>query len=772
MPARLAPLIVAIALACACETVLPDPPKQCDPAAVLGGSVLAREPGCLSDEICVDFKCLPRPKCTLAEDCASAAFECVLPAQICELREGFGQDCAEPAAPCSPTEFCALGLCRPITNPPTVQCIDSFQCPVGQRCDAVHLYCIPDAPCTLAAAFPEVACDNGQTCDALSGRCLLACQDECTPGSPAEIVAADCGASNFCDGACRCVQCLSTSDCGPGLVCDGRSGDCLSEDLCFSDADCIAPLICDPATAICQVAPPACLDDFDCAIAELCDVATGRCVEPSGPCIDDRFEEADTPANAEELDLAPGESVLIDALKLCPDDDDVYSLALVAGDRLTATIQHEDLVGSARATLWLYDETAENALRFTQAPPFGSGRLSYVAQEDGIVYLRLNALSGQTPYDLLLDRDSGTPCQADFFEGVTGNDDVFTATPAELVPEGVALSGAVCPGDQDVFELAVGAGEALTATLVFDATAADFDVAFLDSAGTVLAQDAGADAPEVLRRRFAFVQTVFVRVRGFGTDTGSYSLTVDREEPFVCSADAAEPDDDIVAAITVPINQGLAAETRTMCGGDDDLLLVPLEDFERLIVQGAYLDSELELTIDVLDDTGSDVLASSPPATGGAAVTYDAVGDQSVVVRIRGTGGAIGPYTLVVSKENQLVCTPDDAEPNDTLATAAPLPAPSALLSMCESDQDLFVIAGVADKKLIVDASFRQADGDIDLMLFGLDGAQILEVADGTSDGEHLEVVLPLDGVYTLRVFALTGGARARYSLATQLVSP
>lgn len=752
----------------ACEPLLPDPPKQCDPTGVFAG-----QPGCLSDEICIDFQCQPRPKCELDDDCPNSAFECVLPAQICELREGFGQECNEPDAPCEPTEFCALGLCRPRSNPPTVPCIDSFQCPVGQRCDAEHLFCIPDAPCTLAADFPEVACDVGQTCDALSGRCLLSCQNECTPGAAPEVTADECSSPLlFCDGACRCVDCITTEDCGPGLICDGRSGVCLSENLCFSDVDCVAPLICDPRTAFCQVAPPACLDDFDCAVAEVCDVATGRCVEPNGPCLDDRFEEADTPANAEEIDLAPGESELVDDLKLCTDDDDVYVLTLEAGDRLTAIIQHENLVGSARATLWLYDESAENALRFTQAPPFGSGRIVYVAQEAGVVFLRLNALSGETDYDLFLERDSGIPCQPDFFEGGAGNDDVATATPPDLVPDGVALSGTVCPGDQDVFELTVGPGEALTASLAFDPTQADLDVAFLDAAGEVLAQDAGTGAPEFLRRRFSFAQTVFLRVRGFGTDTGSYTLTVDHEDPFVCTPDAAEPDDVVIEATLVPLNEGLAAESRTVCPGDEDLLLVPLEDFERVIVRAVYVDADVELTIEVLDETATDVKATSPPATAGAAVSYDAVEDETVVVRVTGTGGAIGPYTLIVTKENQLTCTPDVAEPNNTVGTATPLPLPSDLLAICESDQDFFAIEGVADKKLVVDASFRQADGDIDLMLLGLDGVQILEVADGTSDGEHLEVVLPLDGTYTLRVFSLTSGAKAPYALATQLITP
>ena len=142
------------------------------------------------------------------------------------------------------------------------------------------------------------------------------------------------------------------------------------------------------------------------------------------------------------------------------------------------------------------------------------------------------------------------------------------------------------------------------------------------------------------------------------------------------------------------------------------------------------------------------------------------------MLRIAGAGGAIGPYTLSVQKENQLSCAADLSEPNDTVAAAADLPAPGTQLSICESDQDWFKVEGAAGKKLVVDVSFRQADGDLDVMLLGLDGQQVLAVADGTSDGEHLEHVLPLDGTYSLRVFSLTSGAQARYSVATSLVSP
>lgn len=758
---RLSLLVVPLLLVSACDPLLPDPPKQCDPAGSFGG-----QPGCLSDEICLDFKCVPRPKCELDADCPSSAFECVRPAQICELREGFGQECTEPEAPCNLGEFCALGVCLSIAD--ALSCTSSLECPIGQRCDAVHLFCIVDTDCRLAGEFPEAGCEDfTETCDALTGRCNLACQEQCTP----ETVETDCGSAEaLCDGSCRCVDCLSNDDCGPGLLCNGRTGQCQSENICFSDDDCDQPLICDFGSGICQVAPPACGDDFDCAIAEVCDIASGRCISPQGECIDDSFEESDTPANAEELNVAAGEAEFHDRLELCPDDDDVYSVVLAAGDRLTVTVVVPPEGGGARATVWLYDSTAENALRFSQAPPFGSGRINFVAQEDGVVFIRVNALSGQTEYSLLVEREGGgSPCTDDFFEP---NESIQSPTPADAAPEGVPLNARICPSDEDVYTVSVEAGEALSATLAFNGTESDLDVAFLDATGVVIAQDAGGGSPEILRRRFVSASTVFVRVRGFGTSTGEYTLTLDKEPPFVCTADAAEPDDDVAQAQPVALNAALPPQARTMCQSDDDLLLLPLEDFERVIVRALYEDTDVEIAIEILDATGENVLATSPPATGGAAVSYDAVGDETVLARIRGAGGAIGPYTLSVIKENQLECAPDSSEPNDEVVDASELPDPSDLLAICESDQDFFAVEGLADKKLIVDASFRQADGDIDLMLLGLDGAQILAVADGTSDGEHLEFILPLDGTYTLRVFSLTSGAKAPYSLNVVQVSP
>ncbi len=768
---RQAALVLALAAvsvgSCRCGPLLPDPPKQCTPDGA----------GCLSDEICVDFQCVPRPKCATDADCDSPAFQCVLPAQVCQLREGFGLECSA-AAPCVPGKFCALGICRDF-NEDNVCSFDT-DCRPGQRCDRIDVQCIPDGDCRLTDAFPELACfeQGGEQCDALTGRCAQPCGDPpvCTSDG-------DCpSAGEHCNGSCLCVQCISNDDCGPGLHCDTRSGDCHSDNECFSDSDCEPPLVCG-ASAQCEVAPPPCFSDFDCNFGQTCDVGTNQCqFIGGGACADDCFDPAfgagnNTPATAKALTVNFGENPVVDDLVLCLNNDDVYSVALTAGDLLIAHVDGTDPL--AGATMTLLDATGENTLDFAETPPRGDGTIAFVAQSDETVYLRLSALQstrqdgGGTPYTLQLTRENGAVCQPDAFESPP-NDTLVSATPPEQVPDGVVLLGTVCPGDVDLYRVDVASGEGLSANLAFDGAATDLDLAFLDEQGTLVVQDGGVSQPETLRHRFPFAGSVYVRVRGFGSDIGSYNLTVNHEPPFVCVPDAAEPaDNDPSTAPTLPLNQALGPEDHTMCSGDVDTVVTPLEDFERMIVSALYDDADVELAIDIVDAAdGTTVLATSPPATGGAAVSYDARANETVFVRVGGVGGAVGPYQLHIEKENQLDCAPDALEPNNTVAQAKPLPAPGELLSMCGTDADFFSIDGNAGKKLVVDASFRQAEGDIDLQLIGLDGSQILATADGTSDGEHLEVTLPLDGTYTLRVFSLSGDTRSRYTLTVSEVSP
>ena len=87
----------------------------------------------------------------------------------------------------------------------------------------------------------------------------------------------------------------------------------------------------------------------------------------------------------------------------------------------------------------------------------------------------------------------------------------------------------------------------------------------------------------------------------------------------------------------------------------------------------------------------------------------------------------------------------------------------SPTLSICQSDEDVFVVEGAKGKRLRAHAAFIHADGAIDLAVLGVDGSQILGVSDGVGNEEVVEVILPVDGEYYVRVFSLEEDAHVLY---------
>jgi hypothetical protein len=733
---------------------LPDPPADCDAEGV----------GCLPDEQCVEGKCVKFEQCNDDSDCVSDHYRCAFPAQICELRPGFDLEC-ESQNDCEAGEICALGMCR--DRDELRECTSRGDCPQGEGCSPIHLVCIPEAPCTLAETFPEVGCDFTETCDPVSERCVLPCQNQCTVETEEE----DCGVGMHCDAACRCVQCLTDLDCGEGLVCNVRAGRCESENLCFSDDDCEEPLICEPTTLLCQIPPPPCQDDLDCPIAEICNRITGICELPGGACIDDRFEDADTPAQAEEINLPlDGVEVVLDELQLCPDDDDVYAIALAPGDNLQATVS--GTAPLARATVWMLDPEGETSVAFADAPPYGNGTVSYVAQTEETVFVRVNALVGATPYEMALTRNPGEPCQPDLWEGETGNDTQETATASGAFPLGQTLVGALCPGDIDRFNVDLLAGEGVDLVLDFDEALADFDIELIDAVtGEQLDLAAGIAAPEPLRYRTQSDRTLQVVIRSFANTNGAWTLAFDKLDPFDCEPDAFEPDDAVADAIAVAAGMSVVDAERTLCAAERDTYRVPLLDFERVVASATFAPSDLDVTIQVLNAAGDTVLRESPNAGGIETVTYNATGNEEVLVRFVSELNTQGAYVANVFRENQLDCAPDVAEPNDTPATAVAAPDGITTLSICGSDNDWFTVEGIEGKRLIARASFLHADGDLDVMIMGQNGTQLLATSDSVSNYEEAEVELPIDGTYHVRVFSLSEGAAARYTLEIELAN-
>ena len=101
--------------------------------------------------------------------------------------------------------------------------------------------------------------------------------------------------------------------------------------------------------------------------------------------------------------------------------------------------------------------------------------------------------------------------------------------------------------------------------------------------------------------------------------------------------------------------------------------------------------------------------------------------------------------------------------------TATTIPDTSGWLTLCDNDEDVFLIEASADKMINARIEFVHADGDLDLILWGVDGTQILAASDSTNNYEEINVAAPVAGTYYLRVFSLANDISSRYTLSVQL---
>ncbi len=741
-------LLTLVGSACQCGVDPPPPADSCDRDIDCPAGERCGEAGlCESFEGCAgDADCAPHESCRIVDG-------------TCRLRPGFGTDCsADPD--CYPGFFCALGRCRDSAE--AWVCSSAFDCPAGFRCDRSHFYCIEEVPCGLAEAFPEITCDPGQVCDPVTQACLFSGPLECTP----ENQALTCGPDELCDASGRCVQCTVDAHCGPGLRCNSRAGRCESEDLCRRDSDCTPPLICDPEVALCRVPLPPCDSDQDCAISEFCNRVTGSCEPLAGSCTDDRLEENDSPVGAQQID--PGEGgALIDALQICPDDDDYFAVPLLLGQGLTAVVS--DVVSTAQAEIELFAPDGATRLRQAFALPRGNGTVSATASEDGLHYVRVLSRAAPTPYDLRIEVAPRPPCEADGLEGEGRNDSPNTAVP---LAAGSQSDLSLCLGDVDHYRVELGAGEALRVTVRGEGEL-DPDLRLLDGLGSeVLARAAGAGRSEQLFFRAVSGGARIVEVSAYRGAPAAYALELELLPAYSCEADELEGavGNDSAATASSPA-AGLVDRGLSLCQDDEDWFEVALEDFERLVAVAHFEAGDVDLDLEAYLDPAGALLASSRAGAGVEALSVPAGGAPGTVwLRVFAADGAVAPYQLSLYTENAEICLPDPDEPNEIAADAGAAPA-AGQFSLCGFDEDLYAVELEAGKRLDASILFSPYEGDLDLQLLHPDGVTPLATSDGVGEREHLQVDAELDGTHYLRVYALSSEPRARYFLSVSVTS-
>ena len=474
---------IAAVAASACSKV----PPRVDAGSDAGPTCLTRV-DCMGGEVCrgVDGGSGACGGCAVNGDCKPQ--ELCSSGQLCVFRQGFGDQCTLNAD-CGVGQLCKQGLC--VASAQALLC-QRGHCPQGQRCNQANQVCGQDLGCSS-----DADCLQAQVCNPGT----LTCDPRCDPANPTLV----CDPTQQCV-TNRCVDCVKSADCGPGLTCDPVAGRCSTPGLCYADQSCSAGLVCDLATHTCGAKPLPCTSNDGCARNQVCDVVSGSCGSPQ--CQPDQFTPNQSQATAAPIQI--GQSYL--KLTLCgPTDQDWYALSLLSGDQLQVTID-TDVTGSGYSfDVKLIDDAG---VILADGPNLA---LNGVAPRAGTYYLKMTDADPDCLYGFSTLVSHGEPCPPNPF-GAIDNQSLAAFIDGGLGP--IYL----CAGQQDWFAAAVPAG-GLSVTLGCDPTQGPLAIALVLADGGVLAAANNGGVAQSVTAPAGTPSPVYLEVTGSGQNN-AYTLSL------------------------------------------------------------------------------------------------------------------------------------------------------------------------------------------------------------------------------------------------------
>jgi hypothetical protein len=201
-----------------------------------------------------------------------------------------------------------------------------------------------------------------------------------------------------------------------------------------------------------------------------------------------------------------------------------------------------------------------------------------------------------------------------------------------------------------------------------------------------------------------------------------------------CDNDAYEPNEAQSSATSISDDQF----NLVLCPDEEDWFAITLAAGEELEVYADFDPAEGSIVLRMVDGAGTTVDES----TGAEPVITETIGNDGELFVQLVLGGDIGEvpgvvYDLVVTV-NDALCPVDLFEPNEAPG-AGPITSGSYPgLSACPKGEDWFELSVEMGDGLLIDVSFSQAEGDIDLFLYD-PGDTLVASAESTTDDEQID---------------------------------
>jgi hypothetical protein len=235
------------------------------------------------------------------------------------------------------------------------------------------------------------------------------------------------------------------------------------------------------------------------------------------------------------------------------------------------------------------------------------------------------------------------------------------------IPAGDYPNLMICPSgqtdnDEDWYRVDVAVPTEIAASINFDTTKGDLDMALVNGAGTVVRRSYGVGNTEAVSQCVMQPGVYYFHVFSFfPPTTNSYSMHVDRTPGTCCVDDSLEPNDDKDHATqTTPAPGTPYTQTGLqICSGNDDFYSVPLTAGQKVIVDLTFVQNtpDQDLDIHFYDVDGTTDLTPCPPCdfTNGQGTgsgehfehTVTSAGTYYVVVH--GYAGSANTYSINIA---------------------------------------------------------------------------------------------------------------------------